>query len=81
VRLLVLDSELLDDAVAQAGSDDDVIAITPTAAELEALLRAVPDPRVLYLIGDADVLPLPDAFVDEVYGTASTAELDRVRRP
>jgi hypothetical protein len=81
LRLLVLDGELLDDAVEHAGADDDVIAIAPTAAELEALQQAVPDPRVFYLIGDDDVLPLPDAFVDEVYGTANTQELDRVRRP
>jgi hypothetical protein len=81
VRLLVLDGELLDDAVAQAGTDDDVIAIAPTAAELEALQRAVRDPRVAYLIGNGDVLPLPDAFVDKLYGTASADEVARVRRP
>jgi hypothetical protein len=81
LRLLVLDGELLDDAVAQAGADDDVIAIAPTAVELEALQHAAPDPRVFYLIGDGDVLPLPDAFVDEVYGTAKADELARVRRP
>jgi hypothetical protein len=80
LRLLVLDGGLLHEALVRAGEDDDVIVLAPTAAELEALQRAAPDPRVAYLIGDGDVLPLPDAFVDEVYGVGCTVELDRVRR-
>ena len=50
--------------------------------ELRARTRA---PNVFFLIGSAEVLPLPDASVDDVVGApqsaAAQAELDRVLRP
>jgi hypothetical protein len=50
--------------------------------ELRAKTRA---PNVFYLVGCAEVLPLPDASVDEVVGPPPTAaartEFDRVLRP
>jgi ubiquinone/menaquinone biosynthesis C-methylase UbiE len=50
--------------------------------ELRAKTRA---PNVFYLVGCAEVLPLPDASVDEVVGAppnaAARTEFDRVLRP
>ena len=79
MRLLVVDGALLGDARAEAGEEDDVYVIAPTPDELEEL-QEIPDARVYYLIGDREILPLPDAFVDGVHGTADEDELRRVRR-
>ena len=68
------------EALAAAGEEDDVILLAPTADVLEAARRERADPRAAFVIGDADVLPLPDAYVDEIYGTAVPDELARVRR-
>ena len=76
---LVLDGALLGDALERAG-DEDVIVIDRSAAELERLEEALPDPRVFYLIGDSAVLPLPDRSVDEAVGGNPGPELDRVLR-
>lgn len=51
---------------------------------LEQLRARTLAPNVFYLLGCAEVLPLPDASVDEVVGPAPTAvgerELARVLR-
>jgi ubiquinone/menaquinone biosynthesis C-methylase UbiE len=71
-----------------------VIAIDPSVAALEELLRLAHEAGasgIMYLVGDAEVLPLPDAAVDVVVfrsvlahladtGTA-VQELARVLRP
>jgi hypothetical protein len=76
---LVLDGALLGDALERAG-DEDVIVIDHSAGELERLEQAMPDPRVFYLIGDRDVLPLPDHSVDTALGEGAGPELRRVLR-
>ncbi len=81
MRVLVLAHDLLPDALQATSADDDVIAISPHAHELEELEAAAQDPRVAYLIGDGDVLPLPDAYVEQIYGGATEAEARRVIRP
>jgi hypothetical protein len=54
-------------------------------AALERLRAQTRAPNVFYLLGCAEVLPLPDGSVDEVVGAATTAagerELGRVLRP
>jgi hypothetical protein len=51
---------------------------------LEELRAGTRAPNVFYLLGCGDVLPLPDASVDEVVGAPPSAEaqaeLDRVLR-
>ncbi|HZO62018.1 MAG TPA: class I SAM-dependent methyltransferase [Gaiellaceae bacterium] len=79
MTVLVLDGSLLGDALAQAG-DEDVIVVDHSAAELARLERAAPDPRVFYLIGDPEVLPLPDRLVDRAVGGGSSPEIARVLR-
>ena len=80
MRVLVVDGALLSQAREQTGADDDVFVVAPTPDELEHLQHEATDPRVYYLIGDREVLPLPDAFVDDVHGAAADEELRRVRR-
>jgi arsenite methyltransferase len=71
-----------------------VIAVDPSVRALEELLRlahAANASGIMYLVGDADVLPLPDASVDvAVLGaalgrladtSAAVRELARVLRP
>jgi ubiquinone/menaquinone biosynthesis C-methylase UbiE len=79
MTVLVLDGERLRDALAQAG-DEDVVVIAPSAERLEELEREARDARVSFLIGEPDVLPLPDASVDAVLGDGDEAELRRVLR-
>ncbi len=80
--LLVLGAEsgLVGEALQRAGPDADVLVVDPTVARLESLEQALADPRLWFLIGDADVLPLPDASVDAVLGGAASPELERVCR-
>jgi hypothetical protein len=67
------------EALARAG-DEDVIVLDPAAAALEATRQSFPDPRLWLAIGDPDVIPLPDGFVDVVVGDVPAAELARIRR-
>jgi ubiquinone/menaquinone biosynthesis C-methylase UbiE len=52
---------------------------------LEELRAHTQAPNVFYFVGCAEVLPLPDASVDEVVGAppsaAAQAEFERVLRP
>jgi hypothetical protein len=81
VTVLVVgaDEQLLQRALAQLGEDGAAIVIDPSVSALEALERAVRDPRVWYQVGDADVVPLPDRFVDGVLGERSP-DVQRVLR-
>ena len=79
MSVLVLDGSLLDETLTAAG-DEDVIVVDPSPDRLEDLERGARDPRVAYLIGDAAVLPLPDASVDRAVGGDAGGELARVVR-
>ncbi|MGE5274756.1 MAG: hypothetical protein ACM3QU_13485 [Verrucomicrobiota bacterium] len=79
MTVLVLDGARLGEALVQAG-DEDVIVVEHSAAELERLELEAADPRVFYLIGDPQVLPLPDDSVDSALGTGVEPELGRVLR-
>jgi ubiquinone/menaquinone biosynthesis C-methylase UbiE len=77
-----------DDAAAHAervAPDGDVLVVDESVDVLEELRAKTRAPNMFYLVGWAEVLPLPDASVDEVVGTAQNdearAEFDRVLRP
>jgi hypothetical protein len=79
--LLVLgaDEELAANALARLEEDDGLVVLDASAAALEALERALRDPRVWYQIGDARVVPLPDRSVDAALGERSP-DVERVLR-
>jgi ubiquinone/menaquinone biosynthesis C-methylase UbiE len=79
VLVLRADERLVADALERAGEGGGVIVLDPSAERLEALERALPDPRVWYQIGDARVVPLPDDSVDAVVGDPSP-DVERVIR-
>ena len=79
MTVLVLDGSLLGEALGQAG-DEELVVLDPSAARLEEFERDYRDPRVSYLIGEPEVIPLPDAWVDAVLGRGIEAELARVLR-
>ena len=80
MTILVLDGDLLDEAFAELGEDELLIVVDPSAGRLEELERRFPDPRVTYLVGDGEVIPLPDASVDRVLGAGAEDEVRRVLR-
>jgi ubiquinone/menaquinone biosynthesis C-methylase UbiE len=51
-------------AVDRVGADGDVLAIDISVDTLEQLRRLATSPNISYLVGSADVLPLPDESVD-----------------
>jgi SAM-dependent methyltransferase len=53
-------------AVERVGPDGDVVAIDISVDVLEELRSQTTAPNISYLLGSADVLPLPDASVDAV---------------
>jgi arsenite methyltransferase len=53
-------------AAERAGADGDVLAIDISVDVLEELRAHCAAPNVSYLVGSADVIPLPDATVDVV---------------
>ena len=77
MTVLVLDGELLGDALAGAG-DEAVILVDRSAERLEQCEREARDPRAFFLIGDPEVLPLPDGSVDSAVGKGVEPELRRV---
>jgi hypothetical protein len=77
MTVLVLDGELLGDALVRAG-DEDVIVVEFSAERLERLEREARDPRTFFLIGEPAILPLPDRSVDTAVGDAVELELLRV---
>jgi hypothetical protein len=60
--------------------DDDLIVLEESADVLERIEHELGDPRVWLMIGDAEVIPLPDGCVDEVVGVPASPEVDRVTR-
>jgi ubiquinone/menaquinone biosynthesis C-methylase UbiE len=67
-------------ALKQTGADGDVIVIDDDVDELERIRKGCDAPNVSFLIGSAEVLPLPDRSVDAIRGTVDEAELARVLR-
>jgi ubiquinone/menaquinone biosynthesis C-methylase UbiE len=78
--VLGADSGLLAVELERMGENEDVIVMDGSAARLEALEDQVADPRVWFMIGDAEVIPLPDGAVDEVVGADASPEVARVTR-
>jgi len=66
--------------VLQRVGDEDVVVLDESAGRLESLLDALADPRLWFMIGDAVVIPLPDASADEVVGDPASPEVARVTR-
>jgi ubiquinone/menaquinone biosynthesis C-methylase UbiE len=60
--------------------DDDLVVLDGSADRLELLEGELADPRVWFMIGDAEVIPLPDSSADEVVGTPASPEVARVTR-
>ena len=50
------------------GADGSVICLDVSVDVLDELRAACPDPRVSFLVGSVDVVPLPDVSVDVVLG-------------
>jgi hypothetical protein len=65
--------------------DGDVLVVDESVDALEELRARTRAPNIFYLVGCAEVLPLPDASVDEIVGAAPNAEarteFERVLRP
>ena len=74
------ESGLLAVELERMGENEDVIVLDASAERLEVLEERVADPRVWFMIGDADVIPLPDGAVDEVVGADLSPEVQRVIR-
>ncbi len=66
------------EALEQAGEDGDVFLLEETADRLEELELEWRDPRLWFLIGSGEVLPLLDRSVDVVLGEG--ADVERVLR-
>ncbi|PWU18236.1 MAG: hypothetical protein C5B48_14935 [Candidatus Rokuibacteriota bacterium] len=79
VLVLGADPRLLTHALERADRDSDVVVVDRSSGRLEALERALPDPRTWYLIGEAEIVPLPDASADLVVGERGP-DVDRVLR-
>lgn len=79
VLVVGADSALVAGALAGLG-DEDLVVLDESAASLERLEDEVGDPRVWFMIGGAEVIPLPDASVDEVVGAPVSPEIVRVTR-
>jgi ubiquinone/menaquinone biosynthesis C-methylase UbiE len=60
--------------------DEDVVVLDESGGKLEALLDELADPRVWFMIGDAEVIPLPDGSADEIVGGPASPEVARVSR-
>ena len=67
-------------ATLEAVDDGDVFVLEPSASLLEEVEEEIADPRVWFMIGDAEVIPLPDACVDEIVGAEPSPETARVTR-
>ena len=60
--------------------DDDLIVLEGSAEVLEWMEDEIADARVWFMIGDEEIIPLPDDCVDEVVGVSASPEVDRVIR-
>ncbi len=80
MTILVLDGDLVGEALAALGDGELLIVLDLSADRLEELEERYPDPRITWLVGDGNVVPLPDSSVDRVLGDCSEQELRRVLR-
>ena len=80
-RVAVLGAEAARAHAARLKAADEVILIDPSPEALLRTLAEVRDPVWSFLIGALPVLPLPDAFVDDVVGAEDGSdEVARVSR-
>ena len=79
VLVVGADSSVVATALEALG-DGDLFVLEPSAQLLEEIEDEIADPRVWFMIGDADVIPLPDGCVDEIVGVESSPETVRVTR-
>jgi hypothetical protein len=79
VLVLGADASVVTGVLGRLG-DEDLIVLDESAARLELLLDGLTDPRVWLMIGDAEVIPLPDGSADEVVGMPASPEVARVTR-
>ena len=79
VIVLGADASVVADVLGRLG-DEDLVVLDVSAGRLELLLGELADPRVWFMIGDAEVIPLPDRSADEVIGSAGSPEVARVTR-
>ena len=80
------EAELIAALAARVAPDGDVIVVDPSVDRLEGLRLASAEPDVTYLVGEPEVLPLPDESVDGLWlatapAAAAAPELFRVLRP
>jgi ubiquinone/menaquinone biosynthesis C-methylase UbiE len=80
------EAELIAALAARVAPDGDVIVVDASVDRLEGLRLASAEPDVTYLVGEPEVLPLPDESVDGLWlatapDAAATPELFRVLRP
>jgi hypothetical protein len=79
VLVLGADASVVAGVLGRLG-DDDLVVMDESAARLELLLEGLADPRLWLMIGDAEVIPLPDGSADEVVGSPGSPEVARVTR-
>ena len=78
--LVISDDPALVAGALEGLGDDDLIVLEESADVLERMEDELADPRVWFMIGDAEIIPLPDDCVDEVVGVPASPEVDRVTR-
>ncbi len=79
VLVVGAEASVVADVLERVG-DEDVVVLDESAGRLELLLVELADPRVWFMIGGAEVIPLPDGSADEVVGTPVSPEVARVTR-
>ena len=79
VLVLGADASVVAGVLGRLG-DDDLVVMDGSADRLESLLDGLADPRLWFMIGDAEVIPLPDGSADEVVGATASPEVARVSR-
>jgi hypothetical protein len=73
------DATVVADVLGRLG-DDDLVVLDESADRLELLLDGLADPRLWFMIGGTEVIPLPDGSADEVVGATASPEVARVTR-
>jgi ubiquinone/menaquinone biosynthesis C-methylase UbiE len=86
VVVIGADAELIAALAGHVAPDGDVVVVDRSVDTLERLRRASAEPDITYLVGEAEVLPLPDESVDAVWSAtsanaAAVLEFLRVLRP